>query len=145
MRHYGGITVTRWHESGFAPKPHSRIIDVGAPSFEHLDSRNVMGLRRASVSLCNTQKEVSSLRARNGMVPMHGAPEAKVVAYGRRFIPLNRSQIISLANKHLPIGWWRTAAVIFPETLRHPSTCSSRSTTRAHAVLTDKSHILSNY
>lgn len=145
MRHYGGITVTRWHEPGFAPKPHSRIIDVGAPSFEHPDSRNVMGLRRASGSLCTTQKEVSSLHARNGMVFMHGASKAKVMAYRRRSVSLNRSQIISLPNERLLIGWWATAAFVLRGSLRYASTCSSRSTMRAPAVLTNKSHILSNY
>jgi hypothetical protein len=81
MRRHRGITVTRWHGLGFAPKSHPRIVDANAPPLGLPGLCNVVVFRRVSESLCTTPKEISPLRIRNGIGLMHGAREAKVVAY----------------------------------------------------------------
>ena len=80
MRRYREITVTRWHEPGFAPMSHPQVVDAEAPPLGLSGPCIVVDFRRVSESLRAAQKEISPLRTRNGMGLMHGAREAKVVA-----------------------------------------------------------------
>ena len=127
MRRHQGITVTRWHGLGFAPKSHPRIVDADAPPLGLPGLCNVVVSRRVSESLCTTQKEISPLRTRNGMGPMHGAREAKVVAYdGIPFLRFMESCLGFCGPPYTSIHrWWVTAVDRIRGTLHRVSRCSS--------------------